>query len=198
MFEDWKRHLWTKVASLLPASVFLLGLETAVAANPCDFATSNRIACENSKAGTPVEQWEMDGPADLTILGFTTDISVNIGESVRFKVDTDATTYRIDIYRIGYYQGHGARLITTVLPSVPLPQALPDPLTDAATGLVDCGNWAESASWSVPTDAVSGFYIAKLVRPDTGGASHIYFVVRDDTGGSDLLFQTSDTTWIAY
>ena len=33
---------------------------------------------------------------------------------------------------------------------------------------------------------------------DTGGASHIVFVVRDDDGDSDLLFQTSDTTWQAY
>ena len=39
---------------------------------------------------------------------------------------------------------------------------------------------------------------ARLVRTDTGGASHIIFVVRDDSGGSDLLFQTSDTTWQAY
>jgi hypothetical protein len=29
-------------------------------------------------------------------------------------------------------------------------------------------------------------------------ASHIYFVVRDDDSRSDLLFQTSDTTWQAY
>ena len=28
--------------------------------------------------------------------------------------------------------------------------------------------------------------------------SHIVFVVRDDDGDSDLLFQTSDTTWQAY
>ena len=28
--------------------------------------------------------------------------------------------------------------------------------------------------------------------------SHIIFVVRDDDGHSDLLFQTSDTTWQAY
>src|SRR4029077_830273 len=32
----------------------------------------------------------------------------------------------------------------------------------------------------------------------TTGASHIVFVVRDDAGHSDLLFQTSDTTWQAY
>ena len=30
------------------------------------------------------------------------------------------------------------------------------------------------------------------------GASHIVFVVRDDERQSDLLFQTSDTTWQAY
>ncbi len=30
------------------------------------------------------------------------------------------------------------------------------------------------------------------------GASHVVFVVRDDDGGSDVLFQTSDTTWQAY
>ena len=32
----------------------------------------------------------------------------------------------------------------------------------------------------------------------TAGSSHIMFVVRDDDGRSDVLFQTSDTTWQAY
>ena len=66
--------------------------------------------------------------------------------------------------------------------------------------MIDCGNWAESASWTVPADATSGVYIAKLIRTDTGGASHIAFVVRDDssTDQRSLIFQTSDTTWQAY
>ena len=55
-----------------------------------------------------------------------------------------------------------------------------------------------SGSWAVPADAVSGIYFAKVVRTDTGGASHIVFIVRDDASTSDLLFQTSDTTWQAY
>ena len=55
-----------------------------------------------------------------------------------------------------------------------------------------------SASWAVPANATSGIYFAKLIRDDTGGASHIVFVVRDDTGHSEILFQTSDTTWQAY
>ncbi len=32
----------------------------------------------------------------------------------------------------------------------------------------------------------------------TAGSSHVMFVVRDDDGRSDVLFQTSDTTWQAY
>jgi hypothetical protein len=51
----------------------------------------------------------------------------------------------------------------------------------------------------VPADAVSGIYFAKLVREDVpSGGSHVMFVVRDDDGDSDLLVQTSDTTWQAY
>jgi len=43
--------------------------------------------------------------------------------------------------------------------------------------------------------AVSGIYIARLVRSDTGGASHIVFVVRDDARASDILFQTAGYHW---
>ena len=120
------------------------------------------------------------------------------GEDVSFKIKTDAVDYRIDIYRMGYYGGNGARKVATIGPLAQLPQVQPPCLTNAATGLVDCGNWAESARWQVPPSAVSGIYFARLVRTDTGGDSHVFFVVRDDDGGSDLLFQTSDTTWQAY
>jgi hypothetical protein len=51
----------------------------------------------------------------------------------------------------------------------------------------------------VPPDAVSGIYLAHLVREDgTPGESHIAFVVRNDASHSPVLFQTSDTTWQAY
>ena len=99
--------------------------------------------------------------------------------------------------------GDGARLVDTIQPSATLPQAQPTCLEiDGTTNdnLVDCGNWGVSASWAVPADAVSGIYIARADREDVGGdlASHIAFIVRDDDGDSDLLFQTSDTTWQAY
>ena len=52
-------------------------------------------------------------------------------------------------------------------PDVKLPQAQAACKTDAASGLEDCGNWSESASWDVPSNAVSGIYFAKL-RHDGG------------------------------
>jgi len=166
---------------------------------PCNPTATNPIVCENTKQGTPASQWDISGAGDANIQGFATDISVNRGETVRFKIDTDSNNYRLDIYRIGYYGGLGARLIATVQPSTPLPQVQPPCLTQLSTGLIDCGAWAESASWAVPSNATSGIYIAKLVRQDgVPGESHIVFIVRDDSGGSDLLFQTSDTTWQAY
>ncbi|MEV6980543.1 DUF4082 domain-containing protein [Sphaerisporangium sp. NPDC051017] len=156
------------------------------------------ICLENSLPGNPPSQWDIVGAGDPSIQGYATQMSVNHGETVNFKIATTSSDYRLDIYRIGYYGGMGARQITTVNPSVPLPQRQPTCVSDSTTGLVDCGNWAVSASWVVPPTAVSGVYIAKLVRQDTGGASQIIFVVRDDARGSVLLMQTSDATWQAY
>jgi hypothetical protein len=168
------------------------------AADPCTPLVSP-VACENSKPGSPPSQWDVDGEEDPSIQGFATDISVNRGETAHFKIDTPSSAYRLDIYRMGYYGGDGARLIDTVHPAAPLPQVQPPCATEPETGLVDCGNWAVSASWAVPADAVSGIYFTKLVREDQpSGGSHILFVVRDDDSHSDLLFQTSDTTWQAY
>ena len=179
-------------------AVALVASENALA-GPCDAPVLNPIVCENSKPGNPSTEWEIGGAGNPSIQGFATEISVNQGETVRFKIKTVATAYWLDIYRMGYYGGMGARRVDTVLPSVPLPQTQPACLTAASTGLIDCGNWGESAAWTVPSDATSGIYFAVPIREDgTPGASHIVFVVRDDNGASDLLFQTSDTTWQAY
>jgi hypothetical protein len=164
----------------------------------CNPPMANDIVCENSKPGNPSSEWDVSGAGDLTIQGFATDISVNQGQTVFFKINTDATAYTIEIYRIGYYGGNGARKIATFAPSVTLPQTQPTCITDNVTHLVDCGNWAVSASWQVPPSATSGVYIAHLIRNDTGGDSHIVFIVRNDSSHSDMLFQTSDESWQAY
>jgi fibronectin type 3 domain-containing protein len=160
---------------------------------------SNAIVTENQLPGTPESTWQVTGAGDASILGFATNVSVNHGQTVSFKVDDYArAAYHIDIYRMGYYQGNGARLVATIPASQVQKTVQPAPLTDSATGLVDAGNWSVSASWAVPATAVSGIYMARLTRDDTGGASLAYFVVRADESTSDLQFQTSDSTWQAY
>jgi len=163
----------------------------------CD-APANPIEAENCLPGNPPGQWYVVGAGSSNIQGFTTDISVNVGQTVFFKINTSAAAYSINIYRIGYYRGNGARFVASVSPSVALPQSQPPCLWDGSTGLTDCGNWAVSASWTVPSTAASGVYFAQLTRQDTGEASPMLFVVRNDASHSDILAQTSDTNWHAY
>ena len=173
-----------------------LALRPATAmAGPCE-PPSNEIVCENSKPGNPENEWDVNGEGDSSIQGFATDISVDRGETIQFKVNTNSTKYRLDIYRMGYYGGDGARKVATVAGT---PHSQPACDEEASTGLIDCGNWAVSASWAVPSGAVSGIYFAHLVREDKSSeGSHIVFVVRDDASESEMLFQTSDATWEAY
>ncbi|PIK69083.1 hypothetical protein CS379_31655, partial [Methylobacterium frigidaeris] len=174
---------------LAPNSLTASGTATASA--------TNKIVLENQKVGNPVSEWGIDGSGSDNIEGFATDISTNIGKTVNFKINTDSNNYRIDIYRLGYYGGLGARKIDTIQRTGV--QNQPNPLRDAATGMVDAGNWSISASWTVPTDAVSGVYIAKLTRQDgVAGENEIPFIVRDDSSHSDIIFQTADQTWQAY
>ena len=179
------------------------------AAGTASAATQNAIVTENKLTGTA--NWDMSGEGQYSgfglgqsgvtnfIEGFADQMSVNRGQTINFKINTDCKNYRIDIYRIGYYQGNGARLITTIQKSSASLQ--PTPLTNnlTALGLVDAGNWSITASWNVPSTAVSGVYVAHLVRQDSvAGENQIVFVVRDDGNYHDIIFQTSDPTWQAY
>ena len=158
---------------------------------------ANEIVLENQKQGNPESEWGLPNGASSSIEGFTTDISTNLGGTVDFKIDTDSSNYRIDIYRLGYYGGDGARKVATIQHTGAVNQ--PNPIVQLSTATVDAGNWSVTDSWTVPTDAVSGVYFAKLVRQDgTAGENRIPFVVRDDDGHSDVMFQTSDATWQAY
>ena len=140
---------------------------------------ANEIVAENCLEGHPPTEWDINSYGDPSIQGFGTDIAIAQGETIEFKIDTDSDDYRIDIYRMGYYGGMGARRVDSFEPSATLPQIQPEclrgPVSVLADGggmeawpapLVDCGNWATSASWRAPEDATSGIYFARLVRED--------------------------------
>jgi hypothetical protein len=163
----------------------------SLAANP------NPIVLENQKAGTPESVWWVDPGEDSTQLeGFTTSMSTDLGGTVSFKIDntTGNGSYSISIYRLGYYGGDGATLVTTLQHSGLVTQ--PSAITDPTTGEVDAGNWSVTDTWQVPTTATSGVYVANVTQGTK--VFQIPFVVRSNASTSDIVFQTSDETWQAY
>ncbi|MEU4037242.1 DUF4082 domain-containing protein [Streptomyces collinus] len=157
--------------------------------------------CENSKPGNPKSDW-FSPNAYGDIKGFSTKESVQAGDTVQFKVQSK-TPYRIEIYRLGWYGGDGAREMSTAAQAAVTYPAnyLTKPAnctTKSTTGLVDCGNWPVTATWTVPSDAVSGLYIANLTQTDGDGLMPYPFVVRKDSSTSAVVVQTSDQTWQAY
>jgi hypothetical protein len=191
-----RRAIVPSVAALV--SLALLPIASARAEGECATAP-NPVVCENALPGDPPADWQVPGVGDPSIQGYATSMSVNVGQTEYFKIKTPASSYHIDILRLGYYGGSGARLIASAIkPTAELPQSQPECLTSSSTGLIDCGNWGVSAQWTVPSNAVSGVYIAHLTREDTGGESQIVFVVRNDAGHAEILLPTSDATWQAY
>jgi hypothetical protein len=186
------------------SAVALMALTGLFASSPAAASAScgNPVQCENQLPGDPPSDWQVSGAGDATIQGYATSMSVNVGQTESFKINTPSPAYHLDILRLGYYGGNGARMIASnIKPTATLPQTQPACVDQASTGLIDCGNWGVSAQWTVPSTAVSGLYIAHLVRDDSqdkGGESQIMFVVRNDAGHSNILYQTSDQTWEAY
>ncbi len=195
------RHgLFTVAAALLATA--LPPAAVAGAADPCG-PTTNAIVCENSKPGTPTEEWFAPS-AYGDIKGFPDRTSVQAGETLHFKVQSP-TSYKVSVYRLGHYGGTGARLMSTAAQAAQTYPANFAPggnpaacTTKASTGLVDCGNWPTTASWTVPADAVSGLYVANFDQADGNGVMPYPFVVRKDSSHSDIVVQTSDQTWQAY
>ena len=183
----------------MPVAVILGGALLAIvpAAHAQAASCANPIVCENQLPGTPQSVWDVSSN-DTYIQGFADPFSVNVGGSINFKINTAASSYSIDIYRMGYYGGDGARLITSIPANISVSNSQPACNTNTVTGLVDCGNWGVSATWNVPATAVSGVYFAHIYTPGNTHENQIPFVVTNTASTSNVVFMTSDETWQAY
>jgi hypothetical protein len=188
-----------RLAFPLAAAILLFATVSGVPQAARGATCANPVACENLLPGTPQSVWDISKGEGTTIQGFAAPFSVNLGGTIQFKIESAATSYKIDIYRMGYYGGDGARLESSVTPNISVSQNQPACNTNTVTGLTDCSNWGVSASWTVPTTLLSGVYFAHVYRTDgSTDENQIPFVVRDDASHSDVIFKTSDETWQAY
>lgn len=158
----------------------------------------NPIVLENNKEGA--SDWLLTNPSAQEIEGYASATSVNKGDSIKLFVNTCSAYFTLEVYRMGWYQGLGAR---KVFGAVALPgtrQVIPD--MDKDTGLIDC-DWINpfilnTTNEDEPFGWLSGIYLVKLTETDTGKQSYITFTIRDDKRKADLLVQQNVTTYQAY
>src|SRR5215471_19880102 len=119
-----------------------LSIVVAIVLLPGTARAQNPIVLENQQPGTSPDVWQIDFNSAGTdvggqIKGYASATSVNAGQSIGFNVSVKpAQTYTIDVYRLGWYQGLGARLMLHVGPLSGVTQ--PTCPTTATTGLIEC------------------------------------------------------------
>jgi hypothetical protein len=163
-------------------------------------AGSNPIVVENRRPGTT--DWELEDPAlEHEIEGYASATSVPVGRTIRLFVNSP-DAYTMTVYRMGWYDGRGARLVAGPIrrSASPQPECVrPDDAPDAElpyTGLIEC-RWRNPYALGVPPSWVSGIYLTKLHNEANGKESYIVFTVRDRRN-ADFMFQQAVTTYQAY
>ena len=177
---------------------------TACAGSVAPAAAANPVQRENARPGTP--GWQIPAGAGSVITGFASEISVAPGQSFHLHVAAPpGSRYRVYVYRLGWYQAAGGRLITC-LPgcrSSQVATAQPPPTPpDPVTGLLRAP-WQVTDRAAIPPDAVSGYYEAKLEivsGPHAGAVGAIPLIVRQSPAAapSAVLVQVPVNTWQAY
>ncbi|PYT52609.1 MAG: hypothetical protein DMG43_11235, partial [Acidobacteria bacterium] len=164
-------------------------------------SAQNPIVLENQQPGT--SNWQIGDffglpvatDAKGQIKGYASAPSVNKGGNITFYVSVNpAQTYTIDVYRIGWYQGLGGRLMQHIGPLSGIQQ--PACPVDATTGLIQC-NWTPAYTLATQTLWTSGIYLAVLTNAQSYH-NNIVFVVRDDSRVASLLYQQPVNTYQAY
>jgi hypothetical protein len=196
--RDWSRRdvLRAAAAASLAGGAHIPSAPAAPVTPP----DRERIRRENELAGT--RDWiaskvRIDPKTRYRcpwIEGYASRTSVRPGETITFHVSTNPpSSFSLDLYRMGYYQGHGGHLVTKLGPIQGKVQ--PDPPIGPKR-VRECA-WEPVAAITIPADWTSGVYLGKLTAEREGLQSYVVFVVRDDRE-ADFLFQVSDTTWNAY
>ncbi len=164
---------------------------TTVPAGPT-LPISPAIVAENAKTG---HAWWVTTPQQAgDIEGYANQVSAVLGDTVTLFVSTKAATYHVEAYRMGYYQGIGARLVWSS-PELPGNRQSAPTLIEP-TNTIEC-TWQPSLTIPIDEEWVPGAYLLKLV----GSTSEQQFVplcVRDDASRAAIVIQHSVTTWQAY
>ncbi len=196
-----------KVRGLRRLAVFLSALPLFYGCgtvNENSAVTENPIVKENRKEGTAswlikVTEKHCDPPEHQwcrrpQIEGYCSKDSYVVGDTLEIFISTDpASAYTLDLFRMGYYQGKGGRMIKSIGQLQGKPQVVPQA---GKNNLIEC-RWDPAYSMVIPDDWVSGVYIGKLTALQDSSQAYVVFILKDNRK-ADIVFQCSDLTWQAY
>lgn len=166
------------------------------------------IGRENMQPGTTDWQIPNGHVATTQIQAYVSARSVAPGQALTFYVSTQraGTRYRLAVYRLGWYQGTGARLMAEVPSLTGQAQGYYDDnnaklvnchncYSDPQTGLVEA-RWQKSYQLTIPADWPSGVYLVKCSDVQ-GYQTYTSFDVLGNTSSAYVVV-TADTTYTAY
>ena len=167
-------------------------------------AAANPVQRENSRPGTP--GWEIPADAGTVITGYASEASVAPGQTFHLHVAAPpASRYRLLVYRLGWYQGIGGRLVMCVpgCRSSHAAIAQPSPTPPGSVNGLFRAPWRVTDRVEIPPDAVSGYYEAKLEIVGgayAGAVGSVPMIVRQSPAAppSAVLVQVPVNTWEAY
>jgi hypothetical protein len=147
---------------------------------------------ENNKPGTTA--WQIHG-AHGGISGFASQVYAEQGQQVTLYVSTTGKDFRAQAFRMGYYQGKGARLIWTS-PVVTGRDQPACPVT-AGVNMVSCDNWSPSLSFTITRAFVQGDYLIKLTGPGRR-QSYVPLTIWDPASTATYVIKNDVFTWQAW
>ena len=165
---------------------------------------SSYIQEENAKAGTP--GWQIAGASfdSAKLSAYSGKDSYTCGELVYLRVNANASAFiNVEVYRMGYYGGIGARKIWSTEGSAlggkqPAPVIVQGTNPARPQNMVDASNWALNLGIRVDGNYTPGTYLVKITDK-VGMYTYVPFTVRDDTQSKhSFLIQQASTTWQAY
>jgi hypothetical protein len=182
---------------LIALLIFFPTLANAQTTDDSPVIRENKLPGSNDWQLTRVRV-DNDGFRSPWIEGYCSQQSLSAGETLDIMVSTaPQRDFQLEIFRMGYYGGRGARLMKTYERLKGITQPSPEP---GEKNLHEC-QWESSVSLTIPEDWISGVYLGRLTTIPTETEaywqSYIVFIVTDDRP-ADILFQCSDNTWQAY
>ena len=150
------------------------------------------VIAENRRPGTTA--WKIRD-ARGSISGFANLTYARPGQQVTLYVSTAAATFRANAFRMGYYQGTGARLVWQSADIAGKVQA-PCPVV-SGINMVTCDRWTPSVTFTVTGAFVQGDYLIKLVGSG-GQQSYVPLTVWDPSSSATYVVQNDVMTWQAW